>query len=90
MISASAALTGSYDYNQVPRSVLIAIFASYAALDFTGRVTAARGRGRLAWLSGGAIAMGLGIWAMHFRGCWRCACQCPSNITGRQFWRRSS
>src|SRR6202790_2213991 len=68
MISAGAALTGSYDYNEVPRSVLIAIFASYAALDLTGRVTAARGRVRLAWLSGGAIAMGLGIWAMHFQG----------------------
>ena len=29
-----------------------------------GRVTAARGRARLAWLSGGAIAMGIGIWAI--------------------------
>ena len=68
MISASAALTGSYDYNEVARSVLIAIVASYAPLDLTGRVTAARGRVRLAWLSGGAIAMGIGIWAMHFKG----------------------
>jgi PAS domain S-box-containing protein len=68
MISASAALTGSYDYNEVARSVLIAFVASYAALDLTGRVTAARGRVRLAWLSGGAIAMGIGIWAMHFKG----------------------
>jgi len=68
MISASAALTGSYDYSEVARSVLIAIFASYAALDLSGRVNAARGRVRLAWLSGGAIAMGIGIWAMHFKG----------------------
>ncbi|MGA7926289.1 MAG: PAS domain S-box protein, partial [Candidatus Sulfotelmatobacter sp.] len=68
MTSASAALTGSYDYTEVARSVLIAIFASYAALDLAGRVTAARGRVRLAWLSGGAIAMGTGIWAMHFKG----------------------
>src|SRR5579864_4770702 len=68
MISASAALTGSYDYDEVARSVLIAIFASYAALDLAGRVTAASGRIRLAWLSGGAIAMGIGIWAMHFKG----------------------
>ena len=36
MISASAALTGSYDYSEVARSVLIAIFASYAALDLCG------------------------------------------------------
>jgi PAS domain S-box-containing protein len=68
MISASAALTGSYDYGEVARSVLIAIFASYAALDLSGRLNAARGRVRLAWLSGGAIAMGIGIWAMHFKG----------------------
>jgi two-component system, sensor histidine kinase and response regulator len=68
MISASAALPGSYDYSEVARSVFIAIAASYAALDLTGRVTAASGRTRLAWLSGGAITMGIGIWAMHFKG----------------------
>jgi PAS domain S-box-containing protein len=68
MISANAAMTGSYDYSEVARSVLIAIAASYAALDLAGRVTAASGRARLAWLSGGATAMGIGIWAMHFKG----------------------
>ena len=68
MTSASAALTGSYDYSEVARSVLIAIVASYAALDLAGRATNAGGRVRLAWLSGGAIAMGIGIWAMHFKG----------------------
>src|ERR1700730_13382285 len=68
MISANAALPGSYDYGEVARSVFIAIAASYAALDLTGRVTATRGRTRLGWLSGGAIAMGVGIWAMHLKG----------------------
>src|ERR1700676_2206787 len=68
MISASGALSGSYDYSEVANSVLIAMFASYAALDLAARVTAAKGGIRLAWLSGGAIAMGLGIWAMHFKG----------------------
>jgi two-component system, sensor histidine kinase and response regulator len=68
MISANAAMTGFYDYSEVARSVLIAIAASYAALDLTGRVTAARGRIRLAWLGGGATAMGIGIWAMHIKG----------------------
>src|SRR5882762_5135099 len=67
MISANAYL-GSYNYSEVARSVFVAIAASYAALDLTGRVTAARGRARVAWLSGGATAMGLGIWAMHFKG----------------------
>src|SRR6202167_4443952 len=68
MTSASAALTGSYDYSDVARSVFIAIVASYAALDLAGRVTSAGGRVLLAWLSGGALAMGIGIWAMHFKG----------------------
>src|SRR5262249_26962837 len=49
-------------------TVLIAILASYAALDLAGRVTSARGAGRLLWLNGGAVAMGLGIWSMHYIG----------------------
>ena len=68
MISGNATLPGFYDYSEVSRSVFIAIAASYAALDLTGRVTVARSRFRLAWLSGGAVAMGMGIWAMHFKG----------------------
>src|SRR5260221_13951549 len=67
MISATV-LSASYDYGEVMRSLLIAIAASYAGLDLAGRVTAASGRIRLAWLSGGAIAMGTGIWEMHFKG----------------------
>jgi PAS domain S-box-containing protein len=68
MISANAVMNGSYDHGEVARSLVIAIAASYAALDLVGRVTAARGRVRLSWLGGGAIAMGTGIWAMHFKG----------------------
>jgi len=68
LISPNTTLTGSYDYGEVARSILIAIAASYAALDLAGRVTAARGRARTAWLVGGAIAMGIGIWEMHFKG----------------------
>ncbi|MBA3557671.1 MAG: response regulator [Gemmatimonadaceae bacterium] len=46
-------------------SIGIAFLASYAALDLAGRITAARGRVRLAWLLGGSITMGVGIWSMH-------------------------
>ena len=67
-VSAIAPMTGWYDYSEVARSILIAIAASYAALDLAGRVAAASGRPRAAWLSGGAVAMGIGIWAMHFKG----------------------
>src|SRR6266849_1815432 len=68
LISPNTTLTGSYDYGEVSRSILIAVAASYAALDLAGRVTAASGRARAAWLAGGAMAMGIGIWAMHFKG----------------------
>src|SRR5271167_14414 len=61
-------LLGSYDYRLVFLSVLIATLAAYSALDLTGRVTSARGRARPFWLCGGAFAMGLGIWAMHYIG----------------------
>src|SRR5580704_12134914 len=65
---ASVNLIGSYNYALVALSVLIAMFASYAALDLAGRVTAARGWTRAVWLLGGAGAMGTGIWSMHYIG----------------------
>ena len=68
MIFANAAIPGSYDYGEVANSVLIAVAASYVALDLAGRVTAAKAQARLAWLGGGATAMGIGIWAMHVTG----------------------
>jgi len=68
MTLSDMALVSSYDYQLVALSVLIAVLASYSALDLAGRVTATRGSARLAWLIGGAIAMGTGIWSMHYIG----------------------
>src|SRR3981189_2788997 len=65
---AAVNLIGSYNYAPVALSGLIAMFASYAALDLAGRVTAARGWTRAVWLLGGAGAMGTGIWSMHYIG----------------------
>jgi PAS domain S-box-containing protein len=65
---AAANMIGSYNYALVALSVLIAVFASYAALDLAGRVTAAGGWTRAVWLLGGAAAMGTGIWSMHYIG----------------------
>jgi len=64
----STPLVGSYDYPLVGVSVIIAICVSYAALDISGRVTAAHGKSRIYWLTGGAAVMGLGVWAMHYIG----------------------
>src|SRR6267378_137097 len=65
---AAVNLIGSYNYALVALSVLIAMFASYAALDLAGRVTSAGGWTRAVWLLGGAGAMGTGIWSMHYIG----------------------
>jgi len=65
---AAVNLIGSYNYALVALSVFIAIFASYAALDLSGRVAAASGWTRAVWLLGGAAAMGTGIWSMHYIG----------------------
>jgi len=61
-------MDGSYNPGLVALSVVIAILASGAALDLANRVTMARGRARALWLAGGAIAMGSGIWSMHYVG----------------------
>ncbi len=58
----------TYDNGGVALSVIIAIYASYVALDLARRV---RGRDREAvvlWTAGGALVMGTGIWSMHFVG----------------------
>lgn len=59
-------MNATYSPLLVVTSVLVAIAASYTALDLAGRITAARGRTRYAWLAGGSLAMGFGIWSMHF------------------------
>src|SRR6195256_5301954 len=65
---AAVTLIGSYNYGLVTLSVLIAILASYTALDLASRVTAAAGWTRAVWLVCGAGAMGTGIWSMHYIG----------------------
>jgi diguanylate cyclase len=57
-----------YNPTYVALSVLVAIFASYVALEFATVLIQAKGRARAIWLTCGAIAMGFGIWSMHFVG----------------------
>src|SRR6266436_9705 len=61
-------VTGTYDPYLVALSVLVASFASYTALGLSGHVRAAQGLARRVWLVAAAIAMGGGIWSMHFIG----------------------
>jgi diguanylate cyclase len=61
-------LASSYNPFLVICSVLVAILASYTALHMAGRIASVQGRAAHWWLLGGACAMGLGIWSMHFVG----------------------
>ncbi|MFN6513639.1 MAG: MHYT domain-containing protein [Nostoc sp. CreGUA01] len=59
-------MSSIYDLRLITLSIAIAIFASYTALDLAARVTAAKASAKVAWLIGGAMVMGIGIWSMHF------------------------
>src|SRR5882672_4431935 len=65
---AMAYLPSSYDPWVVAASLLIASFASYVALDLAKRVRTHDRRVAMSWWVGGSIAMGTGIWCMHFVG----------------------
>ena len=67
-MSSTGALPVTYDFRLVALSVAIAVFGSYIALDLAGQILTAQGWSRKLWLWGGAIALGLSIWAMHFIG----------------------
>lgn len=49
-------------------SVIVAVLASYVALNLAHSLIQSKGRTHLAWLSCGALALGVGIWSMHFVG----------------------
>jgi len=58
----------TYNPLLVIASFFVAILASYTALDMAGRIATAQGKSARLWLAGGATAMGIGIWSMHFIG----------------------
>ncbi len=61
-------MQGHFDPVIVVLSVLTAVLSVYVALDLTGRVAAAEGPARWAWVVAGALATGVGLWTMHFTG----------------------
>ncbi len=58
----------SYNPVLVALSIAIAIFAAYTALDLGNRVRDAAPALRWSWVAGASLAMGGGIWSMHFVG----------------------
>ncbi|HVE06118.1 MAG TPA: MHYT domain-containing protein, partial [Paraburkholderia sp.] len=62
-------MLSSYNPALVALSIAVATLASFTALDLAGRISLlAAARQRRLWLAGGAAAMGVGIWSMHFIG----------------------
>ncbi|MGE6790906.1 putative bifunctional diguanylate cyclase/phosphodiesterase [Pseudomonas guineae] len=61
-------LPSSYSSVLVIFSLIVAILASYTALNMASRVSKTTGRASALWLIGGSFAMGFGIWSMHFIG----------------------
>lgn len=62
-------MSGIYNPLLVFLSLIVAFLASYMALELSGRIfSLQQERQRVHWLLGGAIAMGIGIWSMHFIG----------------------
>jgi diguanylate cyclase (GGDEF)-like protein len=61
-------LAGIYNPWLVVLSVAVAIFVSYTALRLSAHVARTHGVSSWLWLGGGALAMGCGIWSMHFIG----------------------
>jgi diguanylate cyclase (GGDEF)-like protein len=60
---------GTYNLWLMALSLVVATLASFTALDLSGRISQLAQTGlRHAWLAGGATAMGVGIWSMHFIG----------------------
>lgn len=56
----------SYNYGLVFLSVVVATAGAYVAVEIAKSVRESTGRLRTLWNAGGALAMGLGIWSMHF------------------------
>ncbi|MFT3667776.1 MAG: bifunctional diguanylate cyclase/phosphodiesterase [Pseudoxanthomonas sp.] len=61
-------LVSTYVPELVVTSFVVAAVASYAALKTTGRIRASDAVAKRWWLAGGALAMGIGVWSMHFIG----------------------
>jgi NO-binding membrane sensor protein with MHYT domain len=61
-------LVSNYQPGLVAVSLLVATFASYVGLDLAKRVRDQNKGVAFGWWAGGSVALGTGIWCMHFVG----------------------
>lgn len=61
-------IEGTYNIYIVALSVIIAVLASYSALNIAAKISNANGKMKYFWLVSGSFVMGSGVWSMHFIG----------------------
>ena len=61
-------MMGQYDPLLVMLSLMVAVTASWSALDLSQRIHSTDPRAARIWLFSGALVLGTGIWSMHFVG----------------------
>jgi diguanylate cyclase len=61
-------LQSNYNNWLVGLSIFVAMLVSYTALRLAARVATSERQATRMWLAAGALAMGVGIWSMHFIG----------------------
>jgi signal transduction histidine kinase/DNA-binding response OmpR family regulator len=61
-------LHGSHDMTLVLISYIVAAVASYTVLGMTERLAVSKGKQWWNWLIYSSVALGMGIWSMHFVG----------------------
>ncbi len=59
---------GSHAPGLVALSLLVAVFTSVMAFQLTEQAASRRGLGRMSTLAAGSLALGGGVWSMHFIG----------------------
>src|ERR1700691_2125252 len=57
-----------YNHWLVALSIVVAVLVSYTALRLAARIATSERHDTWIWLGIGSIAMGVGIWSMHFIG----------------------
>ena len=82
-------INGHYNLGLVAFSYAVAVLASFVSLDLLGRLRAEpNNRSKYNWLAGGAVAMGAGIWTVHYIGI--LALNLPVYIEYNLLWTASS
>lgn len=66
LLGTQTIMTVTYDPFLVIVSAFVAVLASWTALNLSRRVVTSQGKMLMFWLVAGAIALGTGIWSMHF------------------------